>query len=235
METRLNIAGVTVAVEYRYDLPAWCLDGHETDAAPQFAVSVTGNELRQEYDRLEGRFDLASCECNCLYRKASLGMLDYDGFLLHAAAVAVDGAGYVFTAPGGTGKSTHAGFWMREFGSRAVMVNGDKPILRQLEGRFYVCGTPWRGKERLGSAVMAPLRGVCLLERGRENAIAPADIDTVLDRIFCQVLLPETPVQAVRQLELLDKLVGEIPVYRLRCTLDPEAALAAYRGMNGGL
>ncbi len=234
METRLNIAGVTVAVEHRYGLPAWCLSGHETNAAAQFSVSASEAELRQEYDRLEGRFDLASCECNCLYRKASLGMLDYDGFLLHAAVVAVDGEGYVFTAPGGTGKSTHAGFWMREFGSRAVLLNGDKPVLRRLGGRFFVCGTPWRGKERLGNGDMVPLRAVCLLERGKENAIAPADIDTVIDRIFCQVLLPETPEQVIRQLELLDQLVAEVPVYRLRCNLDPAAARVAYRGMNGG-
>ncbi|MCD8353597.1 MAG: hypothetical protein LUC47_04730 [Clostridiales bacterium] len=234
METRLNIAGVTVAVTHRYGLPAWCLDGHETDAAAQFAISATEDDLRREYDRLEGRFDLAACEDNCLYRRAALGMLDYDGFLLHAAAVAVDGAGYVFTAPGGTGKSTHAGFWMRAFGPRAVMVNGDKPILRRIGGRFFVCGTPWRGKERLGCGEMVPLRGVCLLERGAENAISQADIDTVLDRIFCQVLLPETAEQAVQQLDLLDKLVKETPVYRLRCNLSPEAALVAYRGMNGG-
>ncbi len=234
METRLNIAGVTVAVEHRYGLPAWCLDGHETDAPPQFAVSASEAELRQEYDRLEGRFDRAACECNCLYRSASLGMLDYDGFLLHAAAVAVDGAGYVFTAPGGTGKSTHAGFWMQTFGPRAVMVNGDKPVLRRLEGRFCVCGTPWRGKERLGNADIVPLRGVCLLERGKENAIVPADIDTVIDKIFHQVLMPETPEQVIRQLDLLDRLVAEVPVYRLRCNLDPEAAMVAWRGMNGG-
>ncbi len=236
METRLNIAGVTLSVAHRYDLTdAWCCAGHETAAEPQFAVSATEEELGQEFDRLKGRFDLAACEGNCLYRRAALGMLDYDGFLLHATAVAVDGAGYVFTAPGGTGKSTHAGLWMQVFGSRALMVNGDKPILRRrMEGGFAVCGTPWRGKERLGCAAIVPLRGVCLLERGAENAIEPADLDTVLDRIFRQVLPPETAEQAVRQLGLLDRLVREVPVYRLRCNMDPEAALVAYRGMNAG-
>ncbi|MCD8159633.1 MAG: hypothetical protein LUE61_00270 [Clostridiales bacterium] len=167
METRLNIAGVTVSVAHRYDLTdAWCCAGHETAAEPQFTVSATEEELGQEFDRLKGRFDLAACEGNCLYRRAALGMLDYDGCLLHATAVAVDGAGYVFTAPGGTGKSTHAGLWMQVFGPRALMVNGDKPILRRMEGGFSVCGTPWRGKERLGCAAVVPLRGVCLLERG---------------------------------------------------------------------
>ncbi|MCC8356877.1 MAG: hypothetical protein LJU34_03345 [Oscillospiraceae bacterium] len=231
-ERTLLIAGVPVAVAHRYPLSAWVCAGHETDQPTRFAVSATDAELAAERDRLEGRFGPDACEANCLYRKAALGMLADDGFLLHAAAVAVDGWGYVFTAPSGTGKSTHAGFWLREFGPRAVMINGDKPILRRVDGRFYVCGTPWRGKERLGTAEGVPLRAVCLLERGAENAVAPADTDAVLDKIFRQVLLPDEPEAIVRQLDLLDALLRAVPAYALRCNLSPDAARAAYDGMN---
>lgn len=232
MHKILSIAGVTIGVEHQYELSAWVCSGHETDALPQFTVSVTDGELQEEYDRLGGQFGMEACECNCLYRKASLGMLDYDGFLLHATAVAVDGEGYVFTAPGGTGKSTHAGYWMQAFGERAIMVNGDKPIIRLMDSRFHVCGTPWRGKERLGSTDIVPLKGVCLLERGTMNEIAPADADTVIDKIFHQVLLPEEPGQVMKQLDLLDQLVQEVPIYCLKCNMSTEAAVIAYNGMK---
>ncbi|MCD8119356.1 MAG: hypothetical protein LUE29_07760 [Lachnospiraceae bacterium] len=228
----LNIAGVVVAVENRYPLAQWNWEEHATEAQPDFTVSATEEEIREEYDRLQGQFDPAGCESNCLYRRVCLGMVDYDAFLLHAAVVAVDGWGYVFTAPGGTGKSTHARYWMQEFGDRAVMVNGDKPILRRMDGRFYVCGTPWRGKERLGNTDIVPLKGICLLERGLQNEIVPAKTDAVIDKIFHQVLLPEDAEQVVRQLDLMDLLIREVPVYLLKCNMSREAAQVAYAGMN---
>jgi len=228
----LNIAGVSVGVNNSYPLSQWNCEEHITKSSPLFTVSATEKEVREEYDRLKGEFSLEDCESNCLYRKVSLGMLQYDAFLLHAAVVAVDDEGYVFTAPGGTGKSTHANYWMQEFGNRAVMVNGDKPIIRLINDKFYVCGTPWRGKERLGNADIVPLKAICLLERGAKNEIAPADADTTLDKIFQQVLLPEEPESALKQLDLLDRLIGTVPIYRLKCNLSQEAAKVAYNGMK---
>ncbi|MCC8080552.1 MAG: hypothetical protein LIO80_00810 [Lachnospiraceae bacterium] len=229
---KIKVAGIAVEVENRYALSSWVCEGHETEDTSQFVVSVSDEELWEECERMNGQFDPEACESNCLYRKVSIGMLHFDAFLLHAAVVAVDGEGYVFTAPGGTGKSTHANFWMREFGNRAVMVNGDKPMIRLMNDKFFVCGTPWRGKERLGCADIVPLKAICLLERGTENEIAPAETDTVLDKIFRQVLLPENPEQVVKQLDLMDRLIGTVPIYNLKCNMSREAALVAYRGMK---
>jgi len=103
-----------------------------------------------------------------------------------------------------------------------------------MNDKFYVCGTPWRGKERLGCAEIVPLKAICLLERGTENEIAPADTDTVLDKIFRQVLLPEETELAVKQLDLLDMFIGSVPIYNLKCTMSQEAALVAYNGMKWG-
>lgn len=228
----LNIAGIAVGVDNKYSLSQWNCEEHITVTSPLFTVSASEDEVREEYYRLKGAFSLADCESNILYRKVSLGMLDYDAFLLHAAVVAVDGEGYVFTAPGGTGKSTHANYWMQEFGNRAVMVNGDKPIIRLINDKFYVCGTPWRGKERLGNADVVPLKVICLLERGAENEIAPADADMTLDKIFQQVLLSEEPESTLKQLDLLDRLIGTVPIYQLKCNLSREAAKVAYNGMK---
>lgn len=230
--TTLNIAGIVVGADNKYPLSQWNCEEHVTADPPLFVVSAAEQEIREKYDRFKSEFSLADCESSLLYRKVSLGMLRYDSFLLHAAVVAVDGEGYVFTAPGGTGKSTHANYWMREFGDRAVLINGDKPIIRLMNDKFYVCGTPWRGKKRLGNADIVPLKAVCLLERGAKNEIAPSDTDTVLDKIFRQVLLPEDAEQMIKQLDLMDRLIGTVPIYNLKCNMSREAALVAYRGMK---
>lgn len=229
---KIEIAGIPLAVDNKQDFTEWVWSGHETEKDAMFTVSASEDEICEEVERLNHEFDSAGCEGNCLYRKVALKMLDYDGFLLHSAVVALDGEAYVFTAPGGTGKSTHANYWLREFAGKAYILNGDKPIIRKIDGKFYACGTPWRGKERLGVAENVPLKAVCLLERGTENSIVKATSDEMIDTLFNQVLLPDDAEQIVKQLDLLNQLVREVPIYRLRCNMSQEAAVVAYNGMN---
>ena len=40
------------------------------------------------------------------------------------------------------------------------------------------------------------------------------------------------PKNVMKFLELVDKLTGSVKFYRLKCNMDPEAALVAYRGMT---
>ncbi len=230
---RLDFAGIPIGINNKYPLHDWCSLGHETERLPLFEVSATEQEIEEEYRRIAPEFDIVQAERNILYRKICFGMLSFDAFLIHAAAVAVDGYSYVFTAPSGTGKSTHASYWMKEFGDRAVMVNGDKPIIRKIDGKFYACGTPWRGKEGLGCAKNFPLKAVCLLERGEANSIELATGDDITDRILPQIPIPWDEVLVEKQFALLDQLISEVPIYRLRCNMSQEAAVVAYNGMNG--
>ena len=54
----------------------------------------------------------------------------YNGMMIHSSAVVVDGKAYLFSAPSGTGKSTHTAFWLKKFGDRAYILNDDKPAVR---------------------------------------------------------------------------------------------------------
>ena len=44
-----------------------------------------------------------------------------------------------------------------------------------------------------------------------------------------QILMPNDPVLAARQLDLLDRLVSSVPFYVLRCTPTPAAFDAAFQ------
>ena len=66
----------------------------------------------------------------------------------------------MFTAPSGTGKSTHARLWREAFGERVVMINDDKPLLLVRPEGVTVYGTPFRGKHGLGGDRSAPLRAI---------------------------------------------------------------------------
>ena len=40
------------------------------------------------------------------------------------------------------------------------------------------------------------------------------------------------PSSARRTMELIDRLMDDVPIYRLSCNMEPEAAKIAYEGMQ---
>ena len=157
--TLYKIAGVHIAAEPQYPetidrMEPYRCDGGEAD----FSVEISPEELADftASSNFPDRPDMN--EGPLLYTKICKRMLsEYDGFFFHSSALELDGEGYLFTALSGTGKSTHTRNWRRLFGDRVTMINDDKPIIRKIDGRFYVCGTPWMGKSNIGCNRMAPV------------------------------------------------------------------------------
>ena len=168
-------------------------------------------------------------ESLAVYRKICEKMVEFDTILMHGSVVAVDGVAYLFTAKSGTGKSTHTRFWREVFGERAVMVNDDKPLLKLTEDGVLACGTPWDGKHRLSSNVCLPLKAICILERGDVNEIHRISPQEALPMVFQQTYRPKN---LAKYMEIIDKLVGRVEFYRLRCNMTPEAAQVAYEAMK---
>ena len=84
-------------------------------------------------------------------------LVNFNGLMLHSSAVVMDGRAYLFSAPSGTGKSTHTQLWLDVFGEKAGILNDDKPALRRIDGKWYAYGTPWCGKEHWGCNASTPL------------------------------------------------------------------------------
>lgn len=112
---------------------------------PGILIAASDEEIERE-DQSGVSSSNGMLESLAVYRKISEIMVEHDTFLFHCSAVALDGQAYLFTAPSGTGKSTHTRLWREVFGERAVMVNDDKPLIQVREDAIYVCGTPWNGK-----------------------------------------------------------------------------------------
>ncbi len=215
-----------------------------TEEAPDFTVTVTRQEMQAEQAALDAEavreglrrriFTDPFLERSVIQRKVAEALLPERVVLLHGSAVAVDGEGYLFTADCGTGKSTHTRNWCQCFGSRAVMINDDKPFLRIGEGKVWVSGSPWSGKHGLDSSITVPLKGICLLTRGRENRICPAAPAEVLPMLYKQSGLFLTGEAAERYGVLVEALCEAVPLWKLQCTKEPEAARMAHRAMSEG-
>lgn len=160
-------------------------------------------------------------------------ILKFDGFQLHSSAVMLNGKAYLFSAPSGTGKSTHTEKWCRLFGAK--LLNDDKPVLRLQDGQWIAYGTPWSGKYDLSTPAGVPLGGIAFLKRAEENRIRRLDPQEAVPLLISQLLRYLGPEQMDMQLTLLDKLLRQMPVWLLECRNDDQAAYLSYEHMGGAL
>ena len=170
-------------------------------------------------------------ERNTIQRKIAEELLKRNTILLHGSTVAVDGAAYLFTAPCGTGKSTHTRFWRETFGDRCLMVNDDKAFLQITDSGVLAYGSPWSGKHGLHTNICLPLQGICFLSRGSENKIRPAQRTQYMGELQHQCLIPEDARGKQMALDLVHALAQQIPLWAMECTKDPSAAQVAYNAM----
>lgn len=169
-----------------------------------------------------------------LYTKICQKILaEYDGFFFHSSALELDGEGYLFTALSGTGKSTHTRNWRKAFGNRVTMINDDKPIIRKINGKFCVCGTPWMGKSNIGCNRVAPIKAVYVLRRGEENSAQKISPGAVLKQLLEATLLPKSKENMSRLLSLFDELFSSVDLFLLTCNKDVSAAEVAYSAAGG--
>ncbi len=163
------------------------------------------------------------------YRK----LVQYQGLMLHASALAYKGRAYLFSAPCGTGKSTHTSLWRKAFGEEVVILNDDKPALRQIDGVYHAFGTPFSGKTDQSVNIGVPLGGICILERSEENWIKRVSGKEVIFPIMHQTLRPPDEKNMDCLLANLDKLLRTVPIYRMGCNISLDAARLAYETMGG--
>lgn len=229
---QIKIAGVVAAFDHHYGyIRQLCRDYHVSGEVPAFTVSVSREELEREREKAPG--SLPYLESLCLYRKFCQHMVDYDGFLVHSAVVEAGGQAVAFLAKSGVGKSTHIRLWREQFDDVRI-INGDKPVYREIDGCFYACGTPWMGKEFWGCNAMAPLKALCFLERGTENSLEPLPLGEASIRLFHQLLLPREQERMDRFLTLVERMLETTPCWLLRCNRERPAAEVARRMLTGG-
>jgi hypothetical protein len=152
--------------------------------------------------------------------------------MLHGSAVSMDGRAYLFTAPCGTGKSTHTKLWRELFGERAVMINDDNVFLRITSTGVLAYGSPWSGKHGLDTNTCVPLKGICLLQRGEDNRIDRIDHGRAIAALSDHVYAPTDVSLRDKSIALVNALSETVPLWEMRCNKEPDAAKVSYCAMS---
>ena len=238
----MEIAGLVVGVQPLFMSTREYCKPYLTEKAPTFFVTVTPEDLVYQQALLEKeaveeglkirKFTEPFLERATIQRKVADRLLEQDTLMLHGSTVAVDGKAYLFTGPCRTGKSTHTRLWRELFGQRAVMVNDDMPFLQFTPEGVLAYGSPWNGKHGLSTNICVPLQGICFLQRGAENEIHAVTPAEYMDALHRQMHTPDDESLLPKALSLADRLAETVPLWEMRCNIQPEAAKMSYNAMR---
>lgn len=204
-----------------------------SDVTPDFSITLSEDDIHSEKQTSEDNvFPPAYLETLAALRKLAEIFPSYNRILMHGASISYGEHAYLFTAPSGTGKSTHIRLWKKFLGDEVKIVNGDKPFI-SLDNEPIIYGSPWAGKENWHRNCSVPLKGICFVQRGTQNSIQRIEASDCLSLLFKQVYLPADSFAAGQTLELVDTLIKKVPLYVLTCDMSENAVRCSFEALTG--
>ena len=203
------------------------------DLKPDFALDVSYSEL-EKLKEMQPELDDELAEYMAVGSLFYKKLLDYNACVLHSSAVVVDNEAYLFSAPCGTGKSTHVSLWLKYLADKKpYILNDDNPAIRIFDDNIYAYGTPFSGKNDLNENSKAVLKGICFIEQSKENFIEKMEAKEAIKRFLDQTVRELDSANMLKLLDILDVILKKVPIYRFGCNISEEAVKLSYSTMKG--
>ena len=193
---------------------------------------------KRECALLQTNKDFSQCRCalNGSYNQRCFGLNNalmlifafssstHQTLMVHASLVRHQGYGYAFIAKSGTGKSTHTSLWMRYIPDCDLM-NDDNPVIRVIDGKPYIYGSPWSGKTPCYRNVKAPLGAITRIDRAPANSIERLRPVEAFTSVLPSCSSMKWDKRLYRSLgDTITRIIETTPIYILHCLPDKEAA-----------
>jgi hypothetical protein len=137
------------------------------------------------------------------------------GVEVHACGLTDGGKGLLFVGQSGAGKTTTARLWEGEEGVKVL--SDDRIILRRIDGRIWMYGTPWHGEAGLAFPDHAPLTRVFFLRHGSRNEIRRESVTGATGRLFAASFPPfHSPSGLAFSLAFHEEVARSVPCEELR-------------------
>lgn len=157
----------------------------------------------------------------------------YDTLMVHASVVNQAGEGYLFLGRSGTGKSTHSRLWLENIDDTSLL-NDDNPVIRIIDGKVYVYGTPWSGKTPCYKNEVLPLKAVVRLSQAPANRIERLAVLNAYASLMPACSCMRWDRRSVDNLhETVGKVIRSIGSWHLECLPDADAAKVCHEAVTG--
>ncbi len=229
---KLSVADLIVEINPLYDLLKSRLGPYAYDGEKQADIVIPITE-QFFIDRQNEHPELTLEECEYLYTGSCFytELIKFGGVLLHSSCVQYENYAYLFSANSGVGKSTHTHLWLEKFPT-AEILNDDKPAIRKIGNKYYAFGTPWSGKFDESINTKTEIAGIAFLSRGETNEITRVTGEEAMLDFMNQTVRPNKKEYMIFFMEILDKILSEVPVFKMKCNISEEAVETAYNAMK---
>ena len=224
---RIKVADFVFEINNHYHYSEKFVKNYLTDEEPDCYIDISQEVLDARKAKLKEDYPIHYVEFLEIYRVICDYVVAHGGMLMHGAVIEYENNAYMFTAPSGTGKTTPIRQWKKLYGDKVQILNGDKPLMRYIDGEFFVYGTPWCGKEHYNRNAKAPLKAIVLVSRGEENSIERILPDKFNAFLLKQVYMPKSREGIMQSLDFADRLFTSVPLYSLKCNISTDAARVA--------
>ncbi len=158
-------------------------------------------------------------------------LLNRSALLLHSSLVLAESKTVLFCGPSGAGKSTQADLWHIHLG--AEILNGDRTVIMKKPDGFYGGGSIWSGTSHIYRPEQAPIAGIFLVTQSTKNRVERLSANA-FGPLFSQTIVNSWDSGFIEKVTaLLADLLEQVPVYRLYCLPDREAAELGYATLFG--
>lgn len=213
------------------------------DARYQFMIRDIEGDLCAMIQS-NARFNICKCRLRGSYRMRYYGlnsaiMLIYafataplDTILIHASVVRKGDYAYAFTAKSGTGKSTQVSNWLCNIPG-CDLLNDDNPVVRVIDDKVYIYGSPWSGKTPCYRNIKAYLGGVAQIVRAEQNRLEEVSVvDAFITMLTCCSTMKWDKNIYRTNGDMIGRMLKIVKVWNLHCLPDAESAIVACKGME---
>ena len=171
------------------------------------------------------------CLNNCLMLLYAFASAQHNTLLMHASVIKNNGQGYLFLGKSGTGKSTHSSLWLKHI-EGSELLNDDNPVVRIVDGRAMVYGSPWSGKTPCYRSEGVPVKAIVKLRQAPENKILKLAALKAYAAILpaCSNMSWENGIMDAIH-TTVEKLVTAVNCLGLDCLPDQAAAMLCYENV----
>ena len=152
--------------------------------------------------------------------------------LIHASCIGYEDTAFPFTAKSGTGKSTHTSLWMKHI-EGAELVNDDNPIIRIIDDKPFIYGSPWSGKTPCYRNIKRRLGAVVRIERALQNSMEPLSPVEAFATMLpaCSSMKWDNTLYNY-MCDAITRVIETTRLYVLNCLPDEEAARLSFKTLT---
>ena len=194
---------------------------------------ISDSHFSNVHCALNGSFNMRSYGLNsAMMLSFAFASASRQTLLIHASTVVQGNYGYAFLAKSGTGKSTQVAMWLNYLPG-CELLNDDNPIVRVIDGKTYLFGSPWSGKTPCYRNRKVLAGAFVKIMRAKSNSVERDDTLEAWGTLLASVSSMKWDKGIYEMTcNTIKLLIETTDVYTLHCLPDKESAVICNKAIK---